>query len=588
MILLAMPGRNSMMSPGALSLHHRHLADQCQACHVASDAELSGLVRTSFDAATQMRQSDSCLECHRDFGESPLQPHGVGAQQLASLTSVRKSDAGSLPASLRAAQSLLGTLAESHSELACAVCHQEHHGDVSLVELTNNQCQSCHTDAFHGFANGHPEFDQYVSKRRTRIQFDHVSHYGRHFPADHDADKSSVFSCNRCHVTGPSGDSMLVTDFSDSCASCHEEQIVDDSIEGSLMFSLPALDIATLRDRDINVGDWPPIHPLHVLSPGTLPPMMQLLLLADQEFRASYRSIRGLDLSQLADASDDELQHVQTLVWSIKNWLQEVSRNGQVAIQSRLQQVLGNAFDQEEISKLANAIPVQALAELQSRWLPDLEAELAARAEGTTMLTSPKTDDAASLIHAEHRRKAGIRSGWYLDSDSTALRYRPSGHADVVMKQLLDFSIRRISDPLDASLTGLALQENYHRLSNHFSVGRCSKCHSIDSEDGQYRIHWQPYSPDPDQRGFTHFSHGPHLTALDNEACTTCHSLTRPDDNKGSTTLPSYHDFGGTPTTDCQAFVGDFTPLQKANCVPCHSPQTQHDSCLTCHQYHVH
>ncbi|MCG8650148.1 MAG: hypothetical protein MI861_09955, partial [Pirellulales bacterium] len=279
LIMLGLPQRNAMVSPGKLSAHHRQLQQRCQACHVAGEGNLSDLIHASFDGQTAAQQSQLCLDCHRELGNHPLQPHGTPRQALASLVS--KSDRGEPSLATRAGAALFGSPADAHAELACALCHTEHHGDVSLSELTNQQCQSCHTNAFDSFEVGHPEFDNYVSSRRTRIDFDHQSHYGLHFQAEAETAKPAGHTCVDCHALDQSGQSMRVTKFSQSCAGCHQDQIEDDTSPGALIFAYPVLDIATLREKSVAIGDWPAAYPLHVRGSGRLVPLAKLLLLAD-------------------------------------------------------------------------------------------------------------------------------------------------------------------------------------------------------------------------------------------------------------------------------------------------------------------
>ena len=64
------------------------------------------------------------------------------------------------------------------TDLACAACHTEHQGrDFDLKRMGDQQCQACHQAQFASFASGHPEFTGYPYVRRTRMQFDHVSHW---------------------------------------------------------------------------------------------------------------------------------------------------------------------------------------------------------------------------------------------------------------------------------------------------------------------------------------------------------------------------------------------------------------------------
>ena len=65
-------------------------------------------------------------------------------------------------------------------DLYCATCHQEHKGvNFNLNKISNEQCRSCHVLKFDSFDGHHPNFENYPFERRTRIIYDHASHFGR-------------------------------------------------------------------------------------------------------------------------------------------------------------------------------------------------------------------------------------------------------------------------------------------------------------------------------------------------------------------------------------------------------------------------
>ena len=110
---------NRVYSSGRLSAAHAVLEKQCAACHVQ---QAGGFSATAADAA--------CLACH----DGP--PHHA---------------------------------TNANTRIACAECHVEHRGRVSLVATRNRSCAQCHGDLsavsressyakhIHSFA-GHPEF----------------------------------------------------------------------------------------------------------------------------------------------------------------------------------------------------------------------------------------------------------------------------------------------------------------------------------------------------------------------------------------------------------------------------------------------
>ena len=318
-IMLGARGRRDVASPGDLSAQHRQLAQRCQDCHIAGDGNLSDWIHVAMDGEAARQQSQLCLNCHHELGEHAMQPHGSSTETLEDLTSASKSapEDGSSEMLVNVAKRIFGSptdthgsQTETHVQLGCATCHKEHHGDRSLTDLTNRQCQVCHASSFQSFAVGHPEFDNYVYKRRSRIYFDHVSHYGQHFvePVTHDlsegqarktqsatpaadtllpdrtAAESKSHSCSSCHVADTSGRYMLVRDFRQSCASCHQDQIEDDTMPGVAVLALPALDLQTLRDKQVDIGEWPESYPQHVQASGRFTPVSKLLMLDGDDF----------------------------------------------------------------------------------------------------------------------------------------------------------------------------------------------------------------------------------------------------------------------------------------------------------------
>lgn len=584
-IMLASPSRSDVASPGDLSPQHRQVVQRCQDCHVAGDGKLSDWIHASLDGKAAEQQSQLCVNCHRDLGDHAMQPHGSSALTLASLTSAAEArdERASSQTIVSIAKSIFGSPTETHAALACATCHKEHHGDDSLTELTNNQCQTCHARAFDSFAHGHPEFANYVYKRRTRIYFDHASHYGQHFmqAGGETGSEAAKHACNSCHVPDTTGRYMLVRDFEQSCASCHQEQIEDDSLPGLAILALPALDLATLREKQIEIGYWPKSYPLHVEASGQLTPLARLLLSGSDDFPNAYFTIGKLDLSDLTSASDEELQAVGKVIMQFKTMLSEIATGGHPEVKRRLLTVFGGAVAEAQTLALANSLPIDSLMDMRD-WLS--EANGTEDTEASSTLPNP-----TEALAAERARVTGVASGWYLHPSSFSLRYRPSGHADPLLKTLLDIRAgalpHRAATPL--GVAHRALRDAYRQLSSPFAVGRCTKCHSVEYFGGQNHVNWRPYTPPLDRHDFTKFSHAPHVTMLKDEACANCHELVSLSSASESLYRPEFHHSDWTPATDASVFENNFAPPLKVGCVQCHTEQTSRDSCLTCHNYHV-
>ncbi|MBI5366293.1 MAG: hypothetical protein HZA54_04590, partial [Planctomycetes bacterium] len=94
-----------------------------------------------------------------------------------------------------------------------------------------------------------------------------------------------------------------------------------------------------------------------------------------------------------------------------------------------------------------------------------------------------------------------------------------------------------------------------------FKLGEaCLTCHPGARAE---RPEWRAASALGAGRGFTRYSHRPHLELRD---CGGCHGVAAPGGN---------------------APIRGFLPLDRAVCLECHTPERAGDRCLTCHAYHV-
>lgn len=179
---------------------------------------------------------------------------------------------------------------------------------------------------------------------------------------------------------------------------------------------------------------------------------------------------------------------------------------------------------------------------------------------------------------------------WRRDNSLLAIRYEPTGHVDPVLTALLMLVTE--SPVLQESPLVSAV---FRELTSPTAAGHCATCHSI--QPGTATLAAQPAMtwPDPEQtdvsrlsinwrfndasrgrRGFTKFSHGPHLLQPHLADCTHCHKI--------DTTADTAASFA---TRQFLTTASEFLPLSKQQCVECHRPQVAGDSCLLCHNYHV-
>jgi tetratricopeptide (TPR) repeat protein len=160
--------------------------------------------------------------------------------------------------------------------------------------------------------------------------------------------------------------------------------------------------------------------------------------------------------------------------------------------------------------------------------------------------------------------------GWY--RQDFTVRYRPTGHADQFLQTWLDFSGRADGTSLHEQLAPI-----FGMLSPKDSVGRCTKCHSIDDQAGAKLVNWLPFDPNALKNRFTNYSHKPHVELVGTKTCVKCHEL-----------QPVKTEFMKTyETGDSADYTPNFKPLDKAVCASCHSQQTAWENCTLCHGYHV-
>lgn len=571
LIMIGSPQRNSLVSPGPLTPQHSTIAHQCSHCHAAGDGQLSDWIHSALNASSAAKkQSQLCLRCHSDLGKHALQPHSQDVEVLAEITRRIDDDGATGSWSLAITTAKAGVNQSIHANLTCATCHREHHGTKhDLTELTNQQCQVCHTKAFHGFGQGHPEFFNYPYQRRTRIYFDHNSHK-KHFYTrrmrEQGNSKTGLLSfsdsCNQCHVTDAAGQHMLVRSFEQTCAECHKQQIEEDLLPGFVLAALPAVDVDSLRERNIDIGYWPPTYPLHVAA-GDTAGLFQWMVPPEVA-----KSIEGVDLSDLQDSSPDQLAAVESYIWLLKEHFYDIVKNGE------------DLNDRFAVNQFARLIPNRAIVDLQERWLPGLLGEVESRRSGDALpVQSVKKRDPETVVQEESRNSKLTESGWYLQDSDLSLRYRVTGHADELIQSWLDVTVGHVS----SLPTNAAAEDDKPALGRFspFSSGRCLKCHTID--DGQ--INWHTKQPLP-SKSFTQFRHKPHITVLNKNECGHCHDMNdrRPQE---SLFLPEFVSANGSVCTNPDEFESNFAPLVKNKCVKCHTSSGAGDRCLSCHNYHI-
>ncbi len=580
-----------LFEPGARSAAHAEI-DDCRACHLTADFGPASWLRAALGQLPGRSDTERCLDCHR-VGEAPRLAHSVDPSRLAPLTDAQLGHASRPPWNLSLARaSFPGT----DQDLACGVCHQEHRGaKANLEEVTNGRCQICHVAPFASLAEGHPEFSAYPAPRRTRIQFDHVSHFSKHFAED--AQLSPPATCSACHAPDNAGRLMLVKPFETVCASCHESDIAGAGRAGArglAVIEVPGLDVETLEARGFGAGVWP----RHAdAAPG---PFLRRLLQADPAAVAALAELGRTRLWDLRTAEPGQLAAAQTLALCIKALLQDLALRGGLALVERLEAQGAEALDSARRGSLVAMLPAAALSEAAAQWFPGLDDELAAwragqplpaPAEASSRPPGPPApaepdlfdgddgllggglfdgdlDAAAPASSApaaagkprghsiEERMRFG---GWYVED--LALRYRPAGHRDNFVRAWIEAE------------SGTEL---FDHLTQADSPGRCGYCHSVDESAAGVSVNWYPRMPKPKLHPFAVFSHTAHFSMLGDPGCKTCHQL-----NPAAPYAQGFED--RNPAT----YASNYFDIDREVCADCHTPELAGNDCTLCHRYHI-
>ncbi len=188
--------------------------------------------------------------------------------------------------------------------------------------------------------------------------------------------------------------------------------------------------------------------------------------------------------------------------------------------------------------------------------------------------------------------------GWRVDGATMTISYRPGKHLDGSLQALLN-----LIASIESKQENSAAQHLFEHLTSDVGVGACGKCHTVDRDSDGHSVNWKTQYRDPTIRGFTSFSHRPHLVSFEvpsppprvrgqgegslensdsplmagtNHNCTSCHQL-----ETGRTTAAQ------SRGDDPRVFASDFAPIRKATCAACHQSGLAKNGCTECHNYHI-
>lgn len=547
LMLLGSGARNELAAPGALSSHHAQViaradwSNRCATCHPGANDGPAAWFTAAIDGGGEthgVTQSTLCLACHQDMlssGREPLLAHGLPTEALPRNAKPRAVFVEAALFELKAPGMPAHGMSAS-DPLACAACHQEHHGaSHDLKAINDARCQACHVERFDRFATNHPDFGSWPVVRRTRIAFNHASHDGQHYPK-----ANRPFDCRSCHQEDATGDLTMRPDYQAGCAECHEADVSKSFGDGLAFLSLPTIDPAA-----IDAGRWP--ERAQGDFDGELPALTKLLLAADPNANAALETL-GADFSffDVEPIDAEQVAAATAIVEALQRLLDEVQEEGHSAIAYRLRKLLDGAAGSD--ADYVGHLPVELIDRIQATWLGDAPP--------------PEEFDAV-----EDRRTGG---GWLVDDDRLTLLYRPTGHDDPLVRAWLD-AIVALPDQY-AGVREACLAE-FRRPG---APGMCFECHSIEQSPSGLTVNWRGRERLTEPRGFTHFSHRPHLVQPELANCTHCHQI-----DAGADPRSAYASFDATRP------ASEFVSLSKSACIQCHQPHAAGDSCTQCHNYHV-
>ncbi|MEM8912914.1 MAG: hypothetical protein AAGC97_14195, partial [Planctomycetota bacterium] len=604
-MLMVVAGTSSpeLLKPGDLTTAHaqilgeHRISDRCATCHnnvstrkwfsLASTGH-RGLGGDEIDRL-EANMTDQCLACHHV--EMPrataTMAHNLPPAQRDELTRLASTrDASTTEVIRRLIWS--GARGVAMDELQCSICHQEHQGsDHDLRAITDARCQSCHTNAFGSFVDSHPEFRHWPDSNSSSLGFDHVRHASIHFPksseSNADSSASVSFDCNGCHLapgtaTGVNAVGMELADrvvatlpYERACQSCHDSALRVQTRDGPQLLALPTLPDEVITDVD----SWP--AGATGFADGAVPPLARLLLVEPIDTR-SWQSLSNVGS---ADGNDPVTRQQFVVAASqLRQWMITLSTGGQTALMDRLRLLNVNEVAAERLSKsLAPQLFRDAAIDwfATSRATADTDNNDLTAADPLTLdpLTTdplamdPLTDgwmnsDPASGGQNTRGRdpqweeQVGQRyspdqmqplGGWYRDDLTFSIRYRSTGHADPVLRSIIEIAA---SLPPDDDIR--------RALLSHGATKACLECHIGSARPPMGNPLSNPWRVQPDTStgaSLHHFSHGPHLNIAGLQDCASCHSMNQ----------------DRTKEAEASVAVAEFQPMRQQACAVCHNPQ---------------
>ncbi len=644
-IALGHSDRDDFFNPGPLTAPHASGAANCALCHTAAQISSGELFKGGLAKSSAHSDSQLCLNCH-NFGPRAGEPHNLAPAIRVALTKKIAGPAASSRLAVSVAAEIVPT--DASNQLACATCHQEHHGrDADLKKIADASCQVCHTKQFESFASGHPGFDKYPYTRRTRIEFDHAAHIGTYFETAKKSGQTPPTQCNDCHTPASDNRLMVTKGFAANCAACHLDSIIKPGSKGLAVLSIPGLDKKSLDAKTPGIGQWP------ADADGELTPFMRQLLASDEKTAAALATLKDADLTNLASANPATVAAAEQLAWALKDFFADLITTGHAALQKRL--------GPSAPAALLGQLPADSLkAFTQTGWWPDLLAEVAAHRAGQPPTkpappvappapaatskpavtnnndllgddllgetpkpapasrptaptpTAPKpaaTDDLLGddLLAGPAPTKPAAPStpkvptpvapekwaatgGWSVSQTDFTLRYKPSGNADAFLQAWLDLTAQAVTTPAkDAPPAAVPVSAAARAIFTQISAASsCVKCHSVDdtpTATGHATALLVNWHAAAPMPQLHTFVKYSHGTHFSLLDEHGCQMCHQLAPNAAAS--GSSYTAAFKDNHDPLKFKSSFEPLNQATCAQCHVERGAGTSCLLCHNYHV-
>ncbi|MBF0107903.1 MAG: cytochrome c3 family protein [Magnetococcales bacterium] len=378
--------RLALVAPGDLSPPHAAL-NSCARCHSAFEGGVANWLVEGMGRVVRGRDSDLCLKCHPRVAQARW-PHNLEPSALVRVE--RGSPTGTDD---------IQPHPNAHAAPTCSVCHREHTGGTKAPIIRDSMlCNSCHRTTISVFAVDHPEFSASIEEkardaigagaavgatrdRKSSINFDHSSHFKRHFQGK--LKEKAPTRCGQCHTIEAQTGRMLHAGFNGACSSCHIDQIRGEFRAGSKGFpviGVPGLDTRLLGARSLATGQWPDA------AEGEPTPFMRWMLRDDARFNAAWERLKDRDLLELKTLSAEEESAVVDLAWAIKRLLGDLVAGGHAAWAERFFGEGKVPPPGDEWGAINGGLEGDTLKGAVAAWFPDLSAELPRHDQGQRVL----------------------------------------------------------------------------------------------------------------------------------------------------------------------------------------------------------